>query len=142
MEIQLLKKEQLTEDNQSQITLLYRQLNAEVTQRSLHEILVNGNNVVVAICLDEELICGIALMATYKVISGHRGMIEDVVVAADQRGKGIGRKLMLKLLDEANVQKLDEVLLFTGHHREPAINLYKSLGFVIRNSGLYMKRLN
>ena len=52
------------------------------------------------------------MMATYKVISGYKGMIEDVVVHTEYRGKGIGKKLMLKLLEEAKKLELTDVLLF------------------------------
>ena len=79
-----------------------------------------------AVCREHDHIIGIALLATYIVISGHRGMVEDVVVDSAHRGKGIGRKLMEKVLEEAKNKNLDEILLFTGHHRLPAINLYKS----------------
>ncbi len=44
---------------------------------------------------------------------------------------------MQKLLATANEKQLDEILLFSGHHRTAAINLYKSLGFVKKDSGLY-----
>jgi phosphinothricin acetyltransferase len=49
---------------------------------------------------------------------------------------------MEKLLEEGKHQGLDEILLFTGHHRKPAINLYKSLGFTVRESGLYNLKLS
>lgn len=141
MTIRLLYHEQLTEHIQKQIEDLYSQLNATAKQRNLQEILGSTNNVFMAVCYSDEQICGMALMATYKVISGHRGMIEDVVVDSIHRGQGIGRKLMQKLLAVSKEQNLDEVLLFSGHHREAAISLYKSLGFNLRNSGVYTLRL-
>lgn len=80
-------------------------------------------------------------MAGYKVISGYKGMIEDVVVAAEHRGKGIGKKMMTRLLIEAQNRQMDQVLLFSGHHRKVAINMYKGLGFTLKDSGLYVKHL-
>ena len=88
------------------------------------------------------MVVGTALLSTYKVISGYRGMVDDVVVDTAQRGKGIGRKLMEQLLELGKTLDLDEILLFTGHHRKPAIALYTSLGFSLRESGLYNIRLN
>lgn len=84
---------------------------------------------------------GIAMMAKYTVISGHKGMIEDVVVSQYHRGRGIGRKLMELLLHRAEACQLDDVLLFSGYHRTAAISLYKSLGFTLKNSGLYVKKV-
>lgn len=142
MTIEILHKFELNEPIQTQIKKLYKQLNASIEQRPLHQILQEDNHVIVAICKEGDNIIGIALLAMYKVISGYRGMVEDVVVDAEQRGRGIGRKLMEKLLEEAKNRDLDEILLFSGHHRTPAIKLYKSLGFTLRESGLYNLKLN
>lgn len=142
MTIEILHKFELDEPIQIQIKKLYNQLNATIEQLPLHQILQEDNHVIVAICKEDDKVIGIALLAMYKVISGYRGMVEDVVVDVEQRGKGIGRKLMEKLLEEAKNRDLDEILLFTGHHRTAAINLYKSLGFTLRESGLYNLKLN
>lgn len=142
MTIELLKADGLSNSIQNQVANLYRQLNADNKQRSLKEILQANNNVQVIICKIDNDIVGTALLSTYKVISGYRGMVDDVVVDKAQRGKGIGKKLMQKLLEEGKNLGLDEILLFTGHHRAPAIGLYKSLGFNLRESGLYNLRLS
>ena len=142
MTLELLTVESLTDTIQNQIAELYRQLNADNKQRPLSEILQSDNNVHVIVCTIDNKIVGTALLSTYKVISGFRGMVDDVVVDAAQRGKGIGRKLMERLLVEGKNLGLDEILLFTGHHRKPAIALYKALGFNLRESGLYNLRLN
>ncbi|MBU2946689.1 GNAT family N-acetyltransferase [Zobellia uliginosa] len=137
MTIEILHKYDLNDQIQEEIQNLYKQLNDKNLQRPLHQILQDGNHVILAACKEEGHIVGIALLVTYKVISGYRGLVEDVVVDAEHRGKGIGRKLMEKLLKEAEHLNLDEILLFSGHHRTPAINLYTSLGFTLRESGVY-----
>jgi len=141
MNIELLRATDLNANLQIEVSALYRQLNASGDQLLLREVLAPGNNVLIAVCKIERQLVGIALLATYRVISGYRGLVEDVVVDSAHRGKGIGRKLMEKLLQEAKTNNLDEVLLFTGHHRVPAINLYKSLGFTLRKSGIYNLKL-
>lgn len=80
-------------------------------------------------------------MGNYQVISGNKGWIEDVVVDEKVRGRGIGKKLIEKLLSVAKDRELSEVLLFTAHHRLAAINLYKKLGFKQKNSHLYIIEL-
>lgn len=142
MTLEILKSETLTDNIQNQVADLYRQLNDKNEQRPLQEILKPNNNVIVVLCKIDGIVVGTALLSTYKVISGYRGMVDDVVVDASQRGKGIGRKLMERLLEEAKSIDIDEILLFTGRHRAPAIALYKSLGFTLRESGLYNLRLN
>lgn len=137
MKIEILKKSDVTADVQTQVAELYRQLNSTKNQSPLHTVLAENNNVKMVICKDESKIIGIALLVTYKVLAGYRGLVEDVVVDADQRGKGIGKKLMNKLLEIGKTENLNEILLFSGHHRTAAIALYKSLGFTERNSGIY-----
>lgn len=141
MQIELLTSELLTHTLEEEIAYLYRQLNAENKQRPMKEVLESTNNVLAVIGQIDGKTVGIALLSTYKVISGYRGLVEDVVVDSVHRGKGIGRKLMQRLLDEAKLRGLDEILLFTGHHRTPAIGLYTSLGFEARKSGIYNLRL-
>ncbi|WP_273566962.1 GNAT family N-acetyltransferase [Maribacter halichondriae] len=137
MTIEILKENDIEMSLQEEIVELYNQLNSTIEQLSISKVLENNPNIVVVLCREEKTVMGIAMMAMYKVISGHKGMVEDVVVHSDHRGKGIGRKLIEKLLEEAQNRKLSEVLLFSGHHRKPAINLYKSLGFQLKDSGLY-----
>ncbi|MEP2280569.1 GNAT family N-acetyltransferase [Maribacter sp.] len=140
MDIKLITLNEVTSELQSQLTELYKQLNSELTQLDIASALSDYNTTEVVVCLDNEKLVGIAMMAKYKVVSGHKGMIEDVVVSSDYRGQGIGRKLMEKLLEQAEASKLDDVLLFSGHHRTAAISLYKSLGFQLKESGMYIKK--
>jgi phosphinothricin acetyltransferase len=135
MTFEILKLETLTNEIQAQVTTLYKQLNADNKQSSLKEILQPENNVIVFLCKIDNKVVGTALLSTCKLISGYRGMIDDVVVDVKHRRKGIGRKLMEYLLKEG--KNLDQIILFTGHHRTPAIKLYTSLGFELRQSGLY-----
>lgn len=131
----------LMEHTGEEVKLLFGQLNASITQLNVQEVLAQPETVFVA-CWNNDTCVGMALMATYKVISGHKGMIEDVVVNEKFRGKGIGKKLIQFLLDEAKKLQLSEILLFSGHHRKAAISLYTSLGFVLKDSGLYRLPLN
>jgi len=141
MKLTLLKKDILTPSIENQIVELFNALNSEINQRSITEVLSQGNDYICACCWENKELIGMASLATYKVISGYKGMVEDVVVSPTMRGKGIGRKLMEKLISEAEKLELSEILLFSGHHRKPAISLYKSLGFNVKNSGMYTLKL-
>ena len=140
MEIKLISNKDVTPNLQEQLSNLYLQLNAELKQLSLKTILEEEGYIDIAVCLENNELIGIAMMANYKVVSGYKGMIEDVIVSDSHRGKGIGRKLMELLLQQAEKRQLNDVLLFSGHHRTAAIGLYKSLGFTLKNSGLYIKK--
>ncbi len=141
MIIELLHPDMINKDLQNNVTELYKQLNDSIQQLPIEHILQDNNNLILAICQEDDKLVGMAMMALYMVISGHKGMIEDVIVHEAHRGKGIGRKLMELLLEEGKKRQLTEILLFSGHHRKPAINLYKSLGFVLKDSGLYTLKL-
>lgn len=136
-----LQKEEITPTIKDQISDLFNKLNSDINQRDIEEILAQGNEFICACCWDNEKLVGMASLATYKVISGHKGMVEDVVVSEELRGKGIGRKLMEMLISEGQKLNLSEILLFSGHHRKPAIALYNSLGFNLKNSGMYTLKL-
>lgn len=140
----IIKRLQVSDFNEAtnaQIQSLFKQLNASISQIEADKIAATKETVFLG-CWDGDKIVGMALMATYKVISGHKGMIEDVVVNEQYRGMGIGKKLIQALLKEARTLTLSEILLFSGHHRKAAISLYTSLGFVLKDSGLYRLPLN
>ena len=136
-----MQKENLTPAIKIEISDLFKTLNADIKQWDIDDVLAQGNKFICACCWDNEKLVGMASLATYKVISGHKGMVEDVVVSGEMRGKGIGRKLMKTLISEGQKLNLSEILLFSGHHRKPAIALYKSLGFNLKNSGMFTLKL-
>ncbi len=140
MTIKILTKSEVTASLQQQITSLYLQLSSTIDQLPLDHILANEDQIVFVCCMIDGQVVGVASMALYKVISGAKGMIEDVVVAKTHRGKGIGRKMMEVLLKEGEHRQLNEILLFTGHHRTAAIRLYQNLGFQLKKSGVYNLR--
>ena len=137
MKIDILKKDDLNTTIQEQISKLFRQLGGNKTQVGLNAILDEKNQGTLVYCSNDSEIIGIAIMCTYNVISGKKGWIEDVVVNSNSRGKGIGRKLMEKLLEVAKEKNLSQILLFTEDHRLPAIRLYTDLGFKTKDSQIY-----
>ncbi|MCZ8196319.1 MAG: GNAT family N-acetyltransferase [Flavobacterium sp.] len=140
MKAAILNKNDLNIDIKEQVSELFRQLSPNKIQLDLEEILNEKNQITVAYCEDNNKIIGIALMCTYKVISGNKGWIEDVVVDSASRGKGIGRKLINLLVEVGEEKELSEILLFTEDHRLAAINLYSSVGFKLKDSKIYCKK--
>lgn len=141
MTLNILQKEDLTPTIKKQVHDLFKELNADINQWDIDDVLSQGNDFICVCCWENNKLVGMASLATYKVISGYKGMVEDVVVSNALRGKGLGRKLMERLIQEGQNLKLSEILLFSGHHRIPAIALYTSLGFNLKNSGLYTLKL-
>jgi phosphinothricin acetyltransferase len=140
MKTAILYKNDLNIAIKEQVSELFRQLSPNKNPMDLEEILNEKNQITVAYCEDNNKIIGIALMCTYKVISGNKGWIEDVVVDAASRGKGIGRKLINLLIEVGEEKELSEILLFTEDHRLAAINLYSSVGFKLKDSKIYSRK--
>ena len=122
---------------QEQVNDLFRQLNPKIEPLDIGMLLEAENPAIILCCWENELLTGMACMATYKVVSGYKGWIEDVVVRESSRGKGIGRNLVQQLLIIGKEKGLSEILLFTGNTRQAAITLYEKLGFIQKNSRLY-----
>lgn len=137
MKIALLKKEELSPEIEQQINDLFKQLAPDRKQISLHEIFKDKNDISFAYASEGATILGIASMCVYSVISGNKGMIEDVVVHETARGQGLGRKLMNTLISVAKKKELTEILLFSSEHRVAAKKLYEDLGFIMNASKLY-----
>ena len=82
-------------------------------------------------------VMGMGILACYNVVSGSKGWIEDVVVEADWRGKGVGRAIIEELLTEARRRHLGAVYLTSTPQREAANRLYSAVGFVRRTTNCY-----
>lgn len=61
----------------------------------------------------------------YSTWKGQRMYLEDILVTEEWRGKGIGTKLMNKLIEIANAKKFNGILWQVLDWNEPAINFYK-----------------
>ncbi|WP_420320653.1 GNAT family N-acetyltransferase [Flagellimonas sp.] len=137
MTIKLLTSENVTAELENQMANLFKQLNPDLQLNPLAKIMEKQDQLSLVYCQEGDQIIGMAAMCSYHVLSGSKGMVEDVVVDENSRGKGLGRKLMEELLQIAEQKGLTEVLLFSGNHRQSAIRLYTKLGFVKSESGLY-----
>jgi phosphinothricin acetyltransferase len=136
-----LNSENLTPDMQQQATALFGQLTGSRQALPLEDLLPNNTQLTLLCCMEGDTLLGMASMATYRVVSGYKGWIEDVVVDQAQRGRGIGRGLVSHLLEKGKKLGLAEILLFTGVQRKPAMALYESLGFKTKESRIYIYEL-
>ena len=78
MQIELLKKENLNEDVQSQISSLFAQLSPGKKQLSLDQIFRPDNQLTLAYCKEDNKIIGIASMCHYQIVSGNKAWIERI----------------------------------------------------------------
>ncbi|RPI92137.1 MAG: GNAT family N-acetyltransferase [Chloroflexi bacterium] len=86
-------------------------------------------------------IAGILCLAVYRVPTGVRSIIEDVIVDENLRKRGIGEALMRRAMELARQAGAEGVSLTSNPQREAANLLYQSLGFELRKTNPYFYRL-
>jgi len=86
---------------------------------------------------DDKDITGILLAVIYRIPSGTKFWIEDVVVDEAYRGRGIGKKLMVHAIEYAKSAGAKSVDLTSRPARVEANKLYRELGFVLRETNVY-----
>lgn len=84
-----------------------------------------------------EKIAGALTLATFRIPTGVRAWIEDVVVDADARGHGVGEALNMAAIAEARSRGAITVELTSRPSREAANRLYQRIGFVQRETNIY-----
>ena len=82
-------------------------------------------------------ILGSLTLAFYRIPTGTKAWIEDVVVDAEARGHGIGESLNLAAIAEAAQRGAKNVNLTSRPSREAANRLYGRLGFVRYDTNVY-----
>ncbi|MDH6627645.1 ribosomal-protein-alanine N-acetyltransferase [Streptomyces sp. LBL] len=86
---------------------------------------VHGDRILV---LDDgESLRGYVLFAT--TTDGYVGWVLSLAVTTDQRGRGMGKQLMLEVLRQLRRENVHEVRLTVEPTNAAAIMLYRSLGF-------------
>lgn len=90
---------------------------------------------------DEEVIVGALTLAVYRVPSGKRAMIEDVIVDASARGQGIGEALVQRAIELAKEKGVGTIALTSSPFREAANKLYVRTGFTKRETNAYQLKL-
>jgi len=86
---------------------------------------------------DAGRIIGSLTLVTFRIPTGLRAFIEDVVVDGETRRSGAGRALTTAALDAARALGVTTVDLTSRPSREAANAMYVKLGFELRNSNLY-----
>jgi ribosomal protein S18 acetylase RimI-like enzyme len=86
-------------------------------------------------------ISGILCLSVYRVPTGLRSIIEDVIVDEGMRGRGIGEALTRRAIDLARKAGADGISLTSNPQRVAANHLYQSLGFQLRQTNPYYYKL-
>ena len=106
------------------------------TADELQAIVDTPDSVLFVARLDGRVV-GSLTLACYRIPTGLKAWIEDVVVDADARGQGVGEALNRAAVAEAAHRGAKNVSLTSRSSREAANRLYRRLGFQPYETNLY-----
>ena len=86
---------------------------------------------------DGGTIVGTATLVTFRIPTGARAWIEDVVVDEAGRGQGVGSALTDAMVERAQELGCRTVDLTSRPSRESANRMYQRAGFVARDTNVY-----
>jgi ribosomal protein S18 acetylase RimI-like enzyme len=101
----------------------------------LAAIIAGGSTVFVA-RVDGKIVGSLTLVM-YRIATGLKAWIEDVVVDEASRGNGVGEALNMAALDLARERGAKAVSLTSRPSREAANRLYQRIGFSARDTNVY-----
>ena len=104
------------------------------------EVMIASRASILLVARDTERgggIVGSLCLVVFRIPSGIRAWIEDVVVDAGSRNRGVGEALSREALRRAAAAGAKAVDLTSRASREAANRLYRRLGFVPRETGLF-----
>jgi ribosomal protein S18 acetylase RimI-like enzyme len=126
----------------SAIALLIPELSsttAPPTHQELTEI-INSPSSTLLLARDREngdSLVGMLSLVTFRVPTGIRAWIEDVIVESSARGRGVGELLTREALRIAGAKGARTVDLTSRQFRVAAHRLYERVGFVQRDTRVY-----
>jgi ribosomal protein S18 acetylase RimI-like enzyme len=106
------------------------------SREDLAQIVDSPDSVLFLARLDGRIV-GSLTLAFYRIPTGLKSWIEDVVVDEAASRQGIGEALNRAALDEARRRGAKDVSLTSRPSREAANRLYQRLGFQPRDTNLY-----
>ena len=110
------------------------------TWEELEDLIASKAGIVLAAVDDEdpeEKILGTMTLVVFRIPTGVRGWVEDVVVDKEARGQGIGEKLIRTSIERAKAEGAKTLDLTSRPSRVEAHRLYKRCGFEMRETCVF-----
>lgn len=86
-------------------------------------------------------IVGVLTLTLYRIPTGLHARIDDVIVATEARGRGVGEALTREAIERARAAGAKAVNLTSHPRREAANRLYQRVGFERRDTNVYAYKL-
>lgn len=109
---------------------------------SLREICASPTTCLLIARDDDETIVGTLTLVVFRIPTGVRAWIEDVVVDIDHRGRGVGEELVRAAMKRAVAAQARTIDLTSRSSRVEALRLYKRLGFETYETNFLRSSLN
>jgi len=101
------------------------------------EKIIRSDHTVVFIAIENSAIVGTLTLVIYRIMTGTKAWIEDVVVDNAVRGRGIGKLLTQHAIGYAARIGIGKIDLTSSPSRIEANALYQRIGFVKRETNVY-----
>jgi len=113
----------------------------DIVSENCHSLLNDVNSNIMVAEIDGHTVGVVKYSARRTFLhSGLSGLIDELVVTKDYRGKGIGKQLIFAVIERCEQLGCCEVELTTEYTNTNAIEFYKKCGFVERGP-LFEKEL-
>lgn len=107
------------------------------TRENIRCMLVSGASSLIIARSDEGVLIGMLTLIVYRVPTGIRARIEDVVVDEYVRGRGIATALIQNAIKNARARGANGITLTSNPRREQANRLYQKMGFKKWETNVY-----
>jgi phosphinothricin acetyltransferase len=121
-----MKIRELKTTDYSQVIQIWKESFSNKFDQEINTKYLSDPNSITLVSVDNNTITGVASLHIINKLTRTLGLIEDVAVNENYRGKGIGKKLVQKLIELASDKKCDKIVLNSS---EKNSTFYKKIGF-------------
>ena len=121
-----MKIRQLQPSDVKQVINLWTSAFSRNFNKTLNPDYINDPSSTTMVAYEGNTIIGVASIHIIYKLSRTLGLIEDVAVNKDHRGKGIGKSLVKKLIEIGKQKNCDKIVLNTS---EKNSKFYEKIGF-------------
>ena len=136
---EILRLTQADAETLNEINRLLRQLSGRVPLCTIGLLkdIVDSAALELWVVRDQNKIVGMGELAITLKPEGIIAQVEDLVIDAEQRGKGFGKMVSEKLIERARARGARAVQLSSNPSRIAANSLYQKLGFKFHETNSY-----
>ena len=121
-----MKIRELAYTDYNQVIEIWKKSFSNNFDKEINATYLSDPSSVTLVSVDNDTITGVASLHIIKKLTRTLGLIEDVAVNENYRGKGIGKKLVDKLIEIASEKGCDKTVLNSS---EKNSEFYKKIGF-------------